>query len=93
MTQQGNLTVSGDNFVRIPLSKYPHHVDVKFVGDQIPVPCNPHHHDELKYFIETVDEDPRHHHDHPHRHHDREFFLFIEWKVSGVREIHYLVVY
>lgn len=84
--QSGELTVTGKNSTRILLHGYPHRVEVRFVS-VTPIPCNPHHHDTLHYDVAIVDEDPRRHHDIPHIHHDRQFYLVIYWQVSGVREI------
>lgn len=92
MLQQGDLTVSGDSFIRIVLPKRPRHVNAYFIGHADSTTCSPHH-DKLKFFVEVVDEDIRHHYDPIHYHHDREFFLFIEWNVSGVRDIHWIVSY
>lgn len=89
----GELTVSGKGETSIPLQGVPHHVEVHFLPDHEHVPCNPHHHDKLHYEVTHQDENPRHHHDKPHRHHDRQFFLRIEWAVSGVRTIRWFVRY
>jgi hypothetical protein len=90
--QSGILTVTGEGYTHILLDGFPRHVTVKFV-DIDPIPCNPHHHhhekDYLFYEIEKVDEDPKKHHEPGHIHHDRQFFLFIEWEVTGVREIYW----
>jgi len=91
--QHGQLTVTGKDSTSILLLGFPRDVNVRFVEID-PVPCNPHHHhhhDHLHYRIEKVDEDSRHHHEPGHHHHDRQFYLFIEWEVSGVREIRWSV--
>lgn len=92
--QSGELTVTGKSSTRILLTGYPHRVTVRFIETD-PVPCNPHHHhyDHLHYEIEKLDEDPRHHHDPGHNHHDRQFYLVINWEVAGVREIYWSVHY
>jgi len=83
----GELTVTGNNSTRILLDGWPHEIFVDFKKEIEHVPCNPHHHDFLEYFIDCVDEDPRHHHDPGHHHQNRQFYLVIKWKVSGIREI------
>ena len=92
----GEITVTGKGDVQIPLLGRPRHVEVHFVNDPAWIPCNHHHHhkhDKLNYFVDSVDEDPRHHHDPVHQHRDREYVLVIEWQVEGIREIHWHVTY
>jgi hypothetical protein len=90
--KSGELTVTGNNSAHILLDKHPHEVIVRFV-DIEHVPCDHPHHDHLQYEIETIGEDPKHHHDPGHHHHDRQFYLFIKWEVVGVREIIWHVRY
>jgi hypothetical protein len=90
----GTLTVTGDNSTLIALSGRPREVIVVFKHDHEPPPCDPHHHkDKLEWKVTFEDEDPHVHHHLGHHHHDRLWFLFIEWKVSGVREIEWIVLY
>lgn len=91
--QSGELTVTGKGSSLIPLSGRPREVIVHFKREHEPVPCNPHHHDRLEHKIEFEDEDQRSHHKVNHHHHGRLFFLFIEWEVSGFREIEWIVLY
>lgn len=91
--QSGELTVTGKGSSLIPLSARPREVLVRFKREHEPVPCAPHHHDRLEHRIEHEDEDTRDHHRVGHHHHDRLFFLFIEWEVSGLREIEWIVLY
>ena len=86
--QSGELTVSDRGSIRIVLRGKPHHVRVHFKHEHHPVPCNHHHHhDELDYTVDHEDEDPRHHHDMPHLHRERQWVLLIKWYVEGVREV------
>lgn len=86
--QSGELTVSGEGTTRIVLRGRPHHTRVNFKHNHHPVPCNHHHHhDELDWYVDHEDEDPRHHHDPGHIHRDRQWVLVIKWEVEGVREI------
>lgn len=94
--QSGELTVTGEGKTEIILRGQPREVVVQFKNDHNPVPCDPHHnhrHDHLHAHVRHEDEDMREHHKPGHHHHDRQFFLFIEWKVSGVREIDWFVFY
>lgn len=91
--QFGELTVTGDNSTNILLSGWPREVIVRFKHNHHHVPCNPNHHDHLSYHIKSEDE-PQHVHQRVnHHHHDRQYFLIIEWKVSGIREIDWIVMY
>ena len=94
--QSGELTVTGKDSTRILLVGWPREVLVHFEGEPTPVPCDPHHHhhhhDKLEYRVIGVDEDPRVHHDPKHHHRDRQFYLYIEWQVTGVREIVWCVI-
>lgn len=94
--QSGKLTVTREGESFIPLTARPREVVVVFAKDLEDVPCNPHHHhnhDRLEHKIVWEDEDPREHHRPNHRHRERQFLLFIEWRVSGVREIDWFVLY
>ena len=79
--QSGELTVTGHDHATITLQGRPEKVTVHFKDNVIPAPCNPHHHDELKYSV--------HHNDFHHG----GYTLKISWRVSGVREIVWKVYY
>jgi hypothetical protein len=81
MMQSGELTVTGRDYADIPLHKHPAKVEVKFKDHFIPVPCNPHHHDELSWEL------------HKTNLHHGELDLRISWSVTGVREIVWRVYY
>lgn len=91
--QTGQLVVTGTDFTSIVLSGRPREVFVRFKAEQHHVPCNPHHKDHLAYEIVVEDEDLHEHSKLEHRHHDRKFFLLIEWEVQSVREIDWIVIY
>lgn len=91
--QSGELTVSESGQTRIILRGRPHHTRVHFKYDHHHVPCNHPDHDKLEWFVDHEDEDPRHHHEMPHIHHDRQWVLVIGWEVEGVREIIWSVTF
>ena len=78
---QGELTVVGRDFATIPLQGYPSKVICHFKEHAIPVPCNPHHFDELLAEV----------------HHSNTvlsgFVLKISWNVSSVREVVFKIYY
>ena len=79
--QQGELTVIGKDSVTIPLRGLPSKVVCHFKENNIPVPCNPHHFDELLaevHVSNTVLSG---------------FVLRISWSVSSVREVVFRVYY
>lgn len=90
--QSGELTVTGCNSTRIPIAAWPRQVIVRFKHEHEIVPCNPHHKDELEFEIIGIDEHLRDHRKPGHHHHDRQFFLVINWEVSGIREIVWFVL-
>jgi hypothetical protein len=92
--QTGELTVSGKGSASIPLSGRPREVSVRFKHDHHPFPpCDHHDHDKLSHRITFQDEDPREHRRLNHVHHDRLFFLLIEWDVHDIREVVWVAVY
>jgi hypothetical protein len=95
--QSGNLIVTGENFTSIMLSGRPREVVVRFKDEEEferrHHPCNPHHKDFLAYEVVREDETLAEHHRLEHHHHDRLFFLLIKWRVEGVREIDWIVMY
>jgi hypothetical protein len=91
--QSGQLTVTSEGSTSILLTGRPREVFVRFKREPDPVPCNPHHHDNLHYRIKFEDEDPHVHAKLGHRHHDRLFYLVVEWRVEGLREIEWCVIY
>jgi hypothetical protein len=93
--QSGVLTVTGEGTTALLLRGWPREVIVTFKPDRDPVPCehHHHHHDHLSFEIEHEDEEPHVHNRPGHHHHDRKFYLEINWKVAGLREIVWVVVY
>jgi hypothetical protein len=81
MMQSGELTVTGHDHAIIPLRGMPAKVTVHFEDHIIPIPCNPHHHDELHHAVHRSNE------------HHSGFVLRISWRVSGVREVIWRVYY
>jgi hypothetical protein len=79
--QSGELTVSGSDHLAIALRGFPTKVDVHFKDDMLPVPCNPHHHDELEYEVHSSNLVLG------------KFVLKIKWRVTSVREIVWRVYY
>jgi len=73
--QQGELTVTGQDNITIPLHGLPTKVEVFFKGHDIPIPCNPHHHDELEAEVNSSNTVLG------------RFVLKINWVVTGVREV------
>lgn len=73
--QSGELTVTGHDHATIHLRGFPSKVDVHFKDHLIPIPCNPHHHDELESSV--------------HRSNTTHegYVLKISWHVTGVREV------
>lgn len=91
--QKGELTVSGKGSASIPLNGRPREVFVQFKHHHVHVPCDHHDHDKLSGRITSLDEDLKEHHRIGHEHHDRQFFLLIEWEVSAIREVVWHVIY
>lgn len=92
--QSGELTVVGSGKANIELGKHhPKYIVVRFKDDHIVIPCNPHHHDHLKWEVRNLH--PSHRHDHRHEHckHDDRYVLEVEWRVTGVRKINWSVYY
>lgn len=93
--QSGELVVVGADQVVIDLgARPPGGVIVEFHDHHhIHVPCNPKHHDELRYEIKNI----HHHHPHDKRHdhcaHEDKYLLTIQWSVTGVRVINWVVYY
>lgn len=90
----GELIVVGHDKVEISLGhRPPSGVIVNFDCDIICVPCNPKHHDDLKYEVRNL----HHHHPHDSRHdhcnHEDNYVLSISWHVTGVRVIKWVVYY
>jgi len=102
--QTGELTVTGNNFTSILLRGKPREVFVRFKGEVFGRdehhehhhhhhPCNPVHKDHLEFEIVSDDETSLEHSRLLHHHHDRQFYLLIEWQVEGVREIDWIVIF
>lgn len=90
----GELIVVGHDKVEIKLGhRSPSGVVVEFTNECVHVPCNPKHHDELRYEIKNL----HHHHPHDARHdhckHEDDYVLIISWHVTGVRDIKWVVYY
>lgn len=78
--QSGEIIVTGNDEVEIPLRTFPSYVKVAFKDHCVVVPCNPQNFDELEW------EATKHHHkDH--------YVLNIKWNVTGVREIVWTVYF
>jgi hypothetical protein len=78
--QSGELIVTGQNELSIPLKKCPSEIRVYFKDNFEMTPCNASNADSLEY--ET-------HESHEHHRHT----LIIKWNVSGAREIRWHVGY
>ena len=92
--QSGELVVIGNDKVSINLGRHPpKRVFVHFMNDFIHVPCNPHHHDDLRYNVKNHHHHHRHDHRHDHCKHDDHYLLTIHWNVTGVRLIKWTVYY
>lgn len=92
--QSGELVVTSKDKAEIELGKrHPDRVIVRFKDDHVIVPCNPKHHDELRWEVKNR----HHHHPHDHRHdhckHEDSYVLTIKWHVTGVRTIEWHVFY
>jgi hypothetical protein len=76
----GDLTVSGDDAIRIHLERgRPDKLDVNFVDEQdAPIPCSPTFTDEVK--AELIDS-------------NRRVYLMIDWTVSSTRKIVWKLYY
>ena len=92
--QSGELDVTGKDKVEIVLGeRHPDSIIVKFKGHHHHVPCNPKHHDELRWELKNK----HHHHPHDHRNdhcnHKDIYVLIISWNVTDMRTIEWLVYY
>lgn len=76
-SQSGELTVCGNDFVAFPLQRRPAQVNVEFES-QSTTPCNPDE-DELLFRI--------------YRTWFGTYILYIEWSVSGIRDVKWNVKY
>lgn len=90
----GELIVVGHDKVEIVLGhRPPKGLNVEFINEHMHVPCNPKHHDELKYELKNIHESHPHDHRHEHCKHEDEYVLTISWHVTGVRAIKWVVYY
>lgn len=90
----GELIVVGHDKVDISLGhRPPNGVHVQFVNEHVHVPCNPKHHDELKYEVKNVHEHHQHDHRNDHCNHQDNYVLTISWHVTGIRVIKWVVYY
>jgi hypothetical protein len=79
--QSGELIVTGKNSIHVPVNKFPSEVKCRFKDEFAAIPCNPDDADRLEYEIIVSTTTPT------------TFTLFINWKVTGVREIKWEVAY
>lgn len=92
--QSGELIVIGHDKVEIELGhRPPQGVIVKFENEYMVTPCNPRHHDELRYEIHNRHHPHPHDHRHDHCRHEDNYVLTIHWHVTGVRVIKWVVYY
>lgn len=93
--QSGELEVTGRYKVEINLGSHPPcRVMVGFrKGHHHHVPCNPKHHDELRW--ELLNKHQHHRHDarHDHCHHEDKYILVIAWDIADVRTIEWVAYY
>jgi hypothetical protein len=88
--QSGELDVTGRDRIEINLGKHPPcRVMVKFKSGHHHVPCNPKHHDELRWELENKHNPHRH----DHYHHENKYVLMISWHVTDVRTIEWVAYY
>lgn len=78
--QSGELMVTGEDEISIPLTGHPIHIRVFFKGSCNTVPCNPVHSDDLAWEVIAS---------HCHTEH----VLHITWNVSDVRDVVWKVCY
>jgi hypothetical protein len=83
----GELDVTGKNKVELDLMRRPRRVRVHFKNDEVILPCNPNHFDELEWFVKEREEGEM---DGPKK---RRFFLEINWSVNSSRAIVWQVLY
>lgn len=79
--QSGELIVTGQNSIQIPLQKMPAEVKAQFKDEVDMTPCNPHNADYLEYDVHTSNTVRS------------GLVLIISWSVSSVREIVWHVFY
>jgi hypothetical protein len=79
--QSGELIVTGKDKAQILLNGFPSKVHVHFTDEGYIIPCNPHHHDELRWDVFRSNT------------HHGGYTLIIDWSVTGVREIKWTVWY
>ena len=100
--QNGELMVTAEGEILIPLKSNPAHIKIEFKDCQHNVPCNSNHFDELEWEVISHDghdcnggHDKHDKHDkHEHEHdHEPKFSLHIKWNVSDVRDVVWMVCY
>lgn len=79
--QQGELTVTGQDQAVIVLNGFPANIVCHFKEKVIPVPCNPHHFDDLECEVHASNTVLS------------GYVLVISWSVSSVREVVWKVLY
>lgn len=81
--QSGEIDVTGKDKIEINLGKcHPGRVIVRFEGNYHHVPCNPKHHDELRWEIKNKNSGV-----------ENTFALIISWDVTNVRTIEWVAYY
>jgi len=92
--QSGELNVTGRDKVEINLGKHhPCRVVVRFKGGHHHVPCNPKHHDELRWELKNKHRPHRHDRRNDHCHHENKYVIMICWHVTDVRTIEWAAYY
>lgn len=90
----GEIIVTGSDKIEIELGEHhPKQVFVKFKDDHMHPPCNPKHHDHLRWEIKNKHFNHKHDHRNDHCNHHNRFVLEIHWHVSNVRVIDWVVYY
>lgn len=90
----GELVVVGNDKLEIELgNRHPSRVMVKFQDHHVIVPCNPHHHDQLRWEVKNLHQHHPHDFRHDHCHHNDNYVLIIKWHVSSLRVIEWFVFY
>ena len=92
--QSGELDVTGHDKIEIVLgSRHPQSVIVSFKGHHHHVPCNPRHHDSLRWDLKNKHHRHRHDRRHDHCRHEDTYVLTISWYVTDFRTIEWCAHY
>lgn len=88
----GELIVTGKEDVEIELgNRHPKYIVVRFKDHHMMIPCNPKHHDHLKWEVKNHHQSHKHDRRHEHCNHEDRYVLKIYWHVTGVRHISWVV--